>query len=62
MATGRDIAKFLTQKTGQNYVSLYDEAVKEEQIQAENTKKTFTKLVKRINECDKKRLQDRYNN
>ena len=58
MATGRDVAKFLSQQTGQDYVSLYDEAVKEEQMQTENTKKTFRKLVNKINECDKKRLQD----
>ena len=58
MATGRDIAKFLSQQTGQDYVGLYDEAVKEEQIQTENAKKAFTSLVKKINECDKKRIQE----
>ena len=58
MATGRDVAKFLSQQTGQDYVSLYDEAVKEEQIQTENAKKAFNSLVNKINECDKKRLQD----
>ena len=58
MATGRDLAKFLSQQTGQDYVGLYDEAVREDEIQTENAKKAFNSLVNKINECDKKRLQD----
>ena len=58
MATGRDIAQFLTQHTGKDYVGLYDEAVKEDQFQMENAKKVFNGLMEKINECDKKRERD----
>ena len=33
MATGRDIAKFVTQITGKDYISLYDESVRNDEIQ-----------------------------
>jgi hypothetical protein len=58
METGRNVAEFLSQLTGRDYVSLYDQSVKEEQMQTENAKKAFNSLVNKINECDKKRLQD----
>ena len=58
MATGRDIAEFLNQHTGKDYVGLYDEAVKEDQIQMENAKKAFNGLMEKINECDRKRAND----
>ena len=58
METGRDVAEFLSQFTGRDYVSLYDKSAREEEMQTENAKKAFNKLVNKINECDKKRLQD----
>jgi len=58
MATGRDIAKFVTQITGKDYISLYDEAVKNDEIQTENIRKNFNNILERIKKSDKNRFQD----
>ena len=63
MATGRDIAQFISQETGQDFVSLYD-ASKEQQIQAEqkkvNVKDSFKSLVERMTASDAKKHNDFY--
>lgn len=58
MATGRDLAKFVTQLTGKDYVSLYDEAVENEEMQAENIKKQFNNILEKIEKSDKNRIND----
>ena len=63
MATGRDIAQFISQETGQDFVGLYD-ASKEQQVQAEqkkvNLKDSFKNLVERMNYSDSKKHNDFY--
>jgi len=58
MATGRDIAKFVTQITGKDYISLYDEAVRNDEIQTENIRKKFNNIFERMKKSDKNRFQD----
>ena len=58
MATGRDIAQFISKETGQDFVGLYD-ASKEQQMQAEqkkvNVKDSFKSLVERMTASDAKK-------
>ena len=63
MATGRDIAQFISKETGQDFVDLYD-ASKEQQMQAEqkkvNVKDSFKSLVERMTASDAKKHNDFY--
>lgn len=63
MATGRDIAQFISKETGQDFVGLYD-ASKEQQMQAEqkkvNVKDSFKSLVERMTASDAKKHNDFY--
>lgn len=63
MATGRDIAQFISKETGQDFVGLYD-ASKEQQMQAEqkkvNVKGSFKSLVERMTASDAKKHNDFY--
>lgn len=56
MATGRDIAEFVSQITGQDYVGLYDESAAEEAKMMEQKEKFqngFNDMMKRLDETNK---------
>ena len=55
---GSIVADFASSITGIPYDKYYQECKEEDTVQTENAKKAFTSLVNKINECDKKRLQD----
>ena len=59
--TGRDIAAMVQQKLGQPTLDLYDKGMQMQQQQEgemQEAIKGFKEMVNKINECDKKRLQD----
>lgn len=49
MATGRDVAKFVTQITGDNYLALYDEAEAYNDKLKTEVQQKFKGLVERMN-------------
>lgn len=58
MATGRDIAKFVSQMTGQDYVGLYDEAEAQDGALKMEAQNKFKDMVKRMNFAEKKNIKD----
>jgi hypothetical protein len=53
MATGRDVARFVSQLTGGNFVGLYDEAEKNDEMMKNEAQEKFKSLVERMNKVDK---------
>lgn len=53
MITGRDIAKFVTQVTGDDYLSIYDEGKVRQDEMTEQAKNNFHNIFNRINEVSK---------
>lgn len=64
MTTGRDIAEFVSQMTGDNFVGLYDASAEEEEKMMEQKEKftnSFKTFMHRINEIHKKYENDKIN-
>ena len=53
MATGRDVARFVSQLTGGNFVGLYDEAEKNDEMMKNEAQEKFKSLDERMNKVDK---------
>ena len=58
MATGRDIARFVTNLTNQDYISLYDDGEKYDDEMKNEAKKNFFNLVERMNIVEKNKQKD----
>lgn len=58
MNTGRDVAKFVTQLTGENYLGLYDEAEAQDGALKMEAQNKFKDMVKRMNFAEKKSVKD----
>lgn len=58
MATGRDIARFVSQATNANFVGLYDEAEKNDEMMKTEAQMKFKGLVERMNTVTKNNLKD----
>lgn len=56
--TGRDIAKFVSQVTGDNYLGLYDEAETQDGMMKTEIQHKFNDMLKRMNEVDKHNKKD----
>lgn len=48
MASGRDIAAFVSKHTGKNFVGLYDAAEERDNQMEMEAKKSFNNLIERI--------------
>ena len=59
MATGRDVAEFVSKLTGEDYVGLYDMGEENEKLKVERARKLFRDITERINESSKNGLIDR---
>lgn len=57
MATGRDVAKFVTQMTNKNFVALYDEAEQNDNQLKTEAQNKFKNLVDRMGAIDKRQLK-----
>jgi hypothetical protein len=57
MATGRDVAKFVTQMTNKNFVALYDEAEQNDNQLKTEAQNKFKNLVDRMCVIDKRQLK-----
>jgi hypothetical protein len=51
--TGRDVAKFVSQATGEDYLKLYDEAEEQDGMMKNETTQRFKNLLERMEKIDK---------
>lgn len=56
--TGRDVAKFVTQITGDNYLGLYDEGEAQNNKMRTEAENKFKDMVNRMNEVNKRNQKD----
>lgn len=58
MITGRDIAEFVTQVTGEDYLSMYEDGKARQDEMTEQTKNKFSSMFNRMNEASKKNQKE----
>lgn len=56
--TGRDVAKFVTQVTGEDYLGFYDEAEEEDTRMKTEAMNRFNNILYRMNEVNKSNLKE----
>ena len=58
MITGRDIAEFVTQVTGEDYLSMYEDGKARQDEMKMETKNKFVNIFNRMNEVAKRNAND----
>lgn len=58
MITGKDVARFVSQVTGDNYVGLYDAAEENDNKMKNEAKAKFNSFMKRLDEASKNRIME----